>query len=235
VLAHELANDYPDAQIFLDLQGVTKPVTAEAIMAHVIRAYKPLEKLPDNSDQLATAYYSILHGQRVLLLLDNAVGSAQVTPVVPPPGCLLLVTSREEFALPGLRAVNLNRPPPADAQAMLLKLAPHIGDHAAELAQLCGYMPLALTIAGSALADREELDPAAYARRLEQTRLKTLDEVEASLTLSYSLLSPELQRLWRLLTIFPRRFRRTGCRGGVGAGARPGQRPPGRPTALWHD
>jgi tetratricopeptide (TPR) repeat protein len=206
VLAQELAADYPDAQIFVNLQGVTDALTPEAVMAHVIRAYKPVEKLPDDPAQLAAVYRTVLTGQGALLLFDNARDAAQIRPLIPPPGCFLLVTSRQKFALPGLKAVNLDSLPPADAEALLLKLAARIGGAAGRLAELCGYLPLALTLAGSALAEREDLEPEQYARRLEQTRLTVLDEVEASLALSYELLSPELRRLWCLLSVFPADF-----------------------------
>ena len=53
-----------------------------------------------------------------------------------------------------------------------------------------------------ALAERINLTPADYLRRLSdaQQRLKL---VEASLTLSYHLLAPGLQKLWRTLAVFP--------------------------------
>ena len=206
VLAHVLAADYPDAQIFLDLQGVAQPLTPEAAMAHVIRAYRPVEKLPDEAGQLAAVYRSVLAGQRALLLFDNARDADQIKPLIPPPGCLLLVTSRQKFALPGLKAVNLDSLPPAEAAALLLKLAPRIGGQAARLAELCGYLPLALTLAGSALAEREDLEPETYAGRLDQTRLTVLDEVAASLALSDGLLAPEQQRWWHRLSVFPAGF-----------------------------
>ena len=205
VLANELTTEYPDAQIFLNLQGVTQRVTPEAVMADVIRAFKPVEKLPDDPDQRAAAYRTILHGQRALLLLDNAADRAQVEPLIPPPGCLLLVTSRTHFALPGLRALDLESLPPTDAEALLLKICPRIDDNAKTLAKLCGYLPLALRLAASALAERPNLGLVTYTRFLqaEQARAELID---ASLTLSYNLLSPELQRLWLPLGVFPADF-----------------------------
>jgi hypothetical protein len=38
VVAHELAKDYPDAQIFLDLKGTTAPLTPADAMRHVIHS-----------------------------------------------------------------------------------------------------------------------------------------------------------------------------------------------------
>ena len=69
-------------------------------------------------------------------------------------------------------------------------------------------MPLALRLAAGALAERRDLSPTDYLRRLSdaQQRLKLLDKVEASLGLSYDLLDPEAQNLWRTLAVFPDTF-----------------------------
>ncbi|MEP7359730.1 MAG: tetratricopeptide repeat protein, partial [Anaerolineales bacterium] len=204
VLANELAADYPDAQIVVDLLGTTKPLTAAAALAAVVRAFEPVARLPEDEAGLLAAYRSVLHEKRALLLLDDAAGREQVEPLLPPPGCLLLVTSRTRFALPGLKALNLDSLPADDAVALLLKIAPRIGQRAGELAELCGRLALALRLVGSALAEREELEPAEYAERLsdEKRRMAELDEVAASLSLSYGLLSEALQGLWRQLGVW---------------------------------
>jgi predicted ATPase len=97
VLANKLAKDYADAQIDLDLRGTSPtPLAPADVMAHVIWAFQPTTKLPDEDAQLAALYRSVLQGKRVLLLLDNARDAAQVEPLLPPAGCLLLVTSRAD-------------------------------------------------------------------------------------------------------------------------------------------
>jgi tetratricopeptide (TPR) repeat protein len=150
----------------------------------------------------------VLHGQRALLLMDNARDAEQVLPLIPPDTCVLLVTSRWRFALPGLISKDLDELPPEDARKLLLRIAPRIDNHADEIARLCGYLPLALRLAASALSERRDLSPADYLRRLsdEQQRLKLLDKVVASLSLSYDLLTPDLQKLWRALAVFPATF-----------------------------
>ena len=40
-LAEQLKINYPDAQFYLDLKGVTQPLTPHDAMAHVVRAYHP--------------------------------------------------------------------------------------------------------------------------------------------------------------------------------------------------
>jgi tetratricopeptide (TPR) repeat protein len=232
VLARELAGDYPDAQLFLDLQGTAaNPLTPAAVMAYVIHSYQPTFRLPAGDHgprsaqpptspqwgaaewgaELQAIYRGVLGGQRALLLLDNAAGHAQVAPLAGglPPGCLLLVTSRLRFNLPDSYAFNLDGLPPADAAALLLKWAPRIGDQATEIAELCVgpplALPLAIRLAGGALAVCADLQPADYIARLRGAHLGRAP-IDAVLDVSYDLLPAELQPLWRDLSVFPLSF-----------------------------
>jgi tetratricopeptide (TPR) repeat protein len=211
-LAEELKPRYPDAQFYLDLRGANpkegpgpKPLSVAEALSHVVRAYHPTAKLPDSEAELRALYLSVLDGQRALLLMDNAAGREQVEPLIPPDGCILLVTSRQHFTLPGLVAKDLDTLAPDEARALLLKIAPRIGKQADTIATLCGRLPLALRLAASALAERPNLSAADYVRRLTVEQ-KRLELVEASLSLSYDLLTPELQKLWRTLAVFPDTF-----------------------------
>jgi hypothetical protein len=126
-LAQELAPLYPEAQIYQDLLGVSaQPVTPAQAMAHVIRAFHPEIRLPDSEAEIAALYHSALHGRRALLLMDNASGADQVRPLIPPGSCLLLVTSRFLFHLPGVQVKDLDEMPPEEAHALLLRIAPRI-------------------------------------------------------------------------------------------------------------
>jgi tetratricopeptide (TPR) repeat protein len=115
-LAEELTPRYPDAQFYLDLKGTSPtPLSAADAMAHVIRACHPTARLPDSEAELRGLYQSVLHSQRALLLMDNAANARQVAALIPPASCVLLVTSRQHFTLPGLYPLNLDILPPADA------------------------------------------------------------------------------------------------------------------------
>jgi nucleoside phosphorylase/tetratricopeptide (TPR) repeat protein len=202
VFAERLKQRYPDAQFYLDLKGADKqPLSTNAVFAHVIHAYQPLAKLPTSGAELRGLYLSMLDGQRALLLMDNVADKTQVESLVPPSSCFLLITSRQHFAMPGLFAKDLNTLPLDDACDLLLKISPRIGGQAGVLAKLCGYLPLALRLAGSALAERRTLTLEGYVQRLANTQTR-LELVEASLSLSYDLLSEELQRAWRVLAVF---------------------------------
>jgi tetratricopeptide (TPR) repeat protein len=212
-LAEELAFDYPDAQIYLDLKGISeKPLTVAEAMSHVLRSFNLQEKVPDSEDELRGRYRTVLHSKRSLLLMDNAKDANQVRPLIPHRGCALIVTSRMHFTLPGLRAENLETLPPQDAEELLLRIAPRIGSESGPISRLCGYLPLALRLAASALAVRIDLSPQDYSGQLsvEKNRLKLLaneeESVEASITLSYRLLTSGAQKLWRALAVFPGAF-----------------------------
>ena len=205
-LVEMLKPRYPDAQFFLDLKGAsTQPLTVAEALAHVVRAYHPAAKLPESESELRGLYLSVLDGQRALLLMDNAVNAAQVEPLIPPVGCLLLVTSRQHFTVPGLVAKNLDTLSAADARDLLLTIAPRIDTQADEIAALCGHLPLALRLAATALVKYRNLSAADYVRRLRD-RQQRLQLIEASLSLSYELLSEALRERWRWLAVFPDTF-----------------------------
>jgi tetratricopeptide (TPR) repeat protein len=211
VLAKKLASRFPDGQLFVDLRGTSEnPLTPAEAMAQVIRAYLPEAKLPEGESETAGLYRSVLAGNRILLLLDNAAGREQVEPLLQPPGCAVIVTSRSKFALPGLEEKDLDVLPLEDAKKLLLEIAGSIGSRAEELARLCGRLPIALRNAAYALAERKDLRVDEYLKRLKDAR-KRLELVEASFSLSYELLSPERQRLWSMLSVFPADFDRAGA------------------------
>ncbi len=212
-LAADLAPNFPDAQIYLDLKGVSeKPLTAVEALSHAVRTFHPEAKLPEKVDDLCPLYNSVLHNKRVLLLMDNAKDTAQVQHLAPPPGCTLLITSRNHFHLDGIKAANLDMLPPADATKLLLQIAPRINGEADAIAKLCGYLPQALRLAGTTIAERINLKPEKYREKLadEKHRLELLGGggkgIDASITLSYNLLDAETQLRWRKLGIFPDTF-----------------------------
>ena len=193
--------------MFIPLYGVRpQPVAPDDAMKTVLRAVLGEEaRLPEGGDALGNRYRSALHGKRLLLLFDDAKDRAHVEPLLPPATCGVLITSRQKFALPGLQPHDLDALPPEDARALLLAICPRIGALADELARVCDCLPLALRAAGSALAERIDLSPAAYRRRLEQAQAR-LSLIDASLSLSYELLPPEQQARWALLAVFPADF-----------------------------
>jgi hypothetical protein len=116
-LAQQLTSLYSDAQIYIDLKGLSgEPLSVAEVMYRVIRAFQPETKLLTDEEELVARYRSVLHGKKALLLLDNAADRWQVEPLIPPAGCALLLTSRRNFHLPGIVTKRLNTLPPEDAR-----------------------------------------------------------------------------------------------------------------------
>jgi tetratricopeptide (TPR) repeat protein len=165
----------------------------------------------------------VLHGQRALLLLDDAAGREHVEALIPPPGCVLLVTSRERFHLPGAAVVRVEPLSREEARRLLLSVAPRIGGQADVIADLCGRLPLALRLAAGALAERVDVDAADYTRRLSDIR-ERVGLVEASFGMSYGLLTPAGQELWRKLAVFQGPFDAEAAAYVWGVEAEPGRK-----------
>ena len=212
VLADKLKSQFPDGLIFVDMRGTSNnpelpPLMPADAMAQVIRAYNPVDRLPENSNELRGLYLSILAGKRALLLLDNAASGEQVEPLLPPAGCAVLITSRIKFALPGLAEKDLDILPLDKACELLLGITPRIGDRAESLAKTCGRLPLALRNAAGALAEKKDLSVPEYERRLND-KMERLKLVEGSFSLSYDLLTPGRKKQWRRLSVIPEDFDR---------------------------
>lgn len=215
VLAERLASDYPNEQFYFDLRGADPnqqtPRTPSEAMRHVLFGFDPTRTLPDDEDGLRALYLSKLSDRPALLLMDNAANAEQVKPLVPPNGCLLLVTSRQHFVLPGLAPLNINTLREDRARELLLKICSRIADQGDEIAKLCGYLPLALRVAASTLAVRPAMSPETYVTRLAANRLKELSEVDAAIAVSEDLLPDERRELFRALSVFAESFERSGA------------------------
>ncbi len=101
--AHRVANRFEDGQLYLNLRGFDQgdPAVAptDALRTLLCSLGVPAADIPDDLDARAGLYRSILAGQRVLVVPDNAHDARQVRPLLPgSPGCLVLVTSRNPLA-----------------------------------------------------------------------------------------------------------------------------------------
>jgi tetratricopeptide (TPR) repeat protein len=213
-VAQRLAALFPDAQLLVELRGASStPLAPAQALQTVIRAFEREARLPDDPGQLTGLYRSLLAGKRVLILADDAHDAAQVRPLLPPPGCALLVTSRNRFGLPGMAALDLGTLPAAEAATLLLDICPRVGAHAAALAMLCGYLPLALRVSAGVLEVNDTRGVPGYIEQLASERLKHLADpddpqagVEASLQLSYAALEPDERAALCQLSVFPTSF-----------------------------
>jgi tetratricopeptide (TPR) repeat protein len=216
VVAHRLGAAFPEAQLLVELRGASaSPMTPAQALQTVIRSFERDAKLSEDLAQLKTIYNSHLHGKRVLILADDAKDAAQMRDLRPPVGCALLITSRNRFRLHGMQTFDLGTLPSAEAEQLLLEICPRIDTSAQELARRCGYLPLALRISATLLANIPSRRVADYLDQLddEGTRLAQLRDprdtelnLEASLQLSYDILTDAARTALQQLSVFPASF-----------------------------
>jgi hypothetical protein len=222
--AHLLADAFPDGQLFVDLHSHTpslQPADPGEVLADLLTCtgMSPRE-IPAGTEARAQRWRGRLAGKKVLLVLDDAAGHAQVGPLLPgTAGCLVLVTSRRRLiALDGAQPLALDTLPPDQAIELFTRLARRTQDRSdvgtvAELARLCGYLPLAITLIAGRLAHHPgwnlttfTADFAAAQDRL--TELAAGDRagdpaVAAAFQMSYQDLPAGRQRLFRRLGLHP--------------------------------
>jgi NB-ARC domain len=184
LIANRLRENYPDAQLLIDMHGTDiAPRDPKEVLASCIRAFVgPKAELETNLEGLISQYRSCLTGKRALVILDNAVDNSQIRPLMPPIGCVLLITSRNSLVLPGITRLILDQLRPEEARDLLTKIAPRVKDDIADhICSLCGYLPLAVRAASSLLALNIDLEPLDYLEQLheERTRLENLSSTEA--------------------------------------------------------
>ena len=218
--AHQLAGRFPDGQFFLPLHAHTpgqQPVDpADGLASLLLTAGVPASQIPPGTDARAARWRDQLAGKKVLLVLDDAAGHEQVRPLLPgSPGSLVLITSRRRLAaLEDAAVVSLDVLPAGEAAGLLARLAGRAdvtaGDPGvAQLAALCGYLPLAIGMASRQLAHHPAWTPADLAAdlaaakdRLELMAAENLS-VAAAFGLSYADLDDGQQRLFRRLGLHP--------------------------------
>jgi NB-ARC domain len=212
--AHQLGSQFPDGQLYINLRGAeVQALDPPEVLGRFLRAFGVEgHSIPDAVDERADLYRSLMADRRVLVLLDNAADEAQVRPLLPAgAGNAVLVTSRTRLTgLAGAEVIDLDVLPPEQAVELLGKIS---GAHriarepaaAQVIAALCGYLPLALRIAGAKLAAKPQWRLQRLAHRLgeQHRRLDELTagdlEVRASVGLSYYGLREMEQRAFRLL------------------------------------
>lgn len=207
-VAHAVRQRFSGGLLYVDLRGMAdRPAEPYAVLGGLLRALGRSE-VPDPPEERAALYRSELADRRVLVLLDDARGPAQVRPLLPgTPGSAVLVTSRATMAgLPGVRRLDLDVLEPYEAVALLESAAGAervAAERAAalDLVAACGFLPLAVRGAGAWLAARPSLRIDALARRLVRGRMEELPAAVACFRLGYDLLGRDEARAFRLLAL----------------------------------
>ncbi|MEV6416654.1 tetratricopeptide repeat protein [Kribbella sp. NPDC051718] len=179
--AHQVADHFPDGQLYLDLRGfgIGPPLEPLDALTYLL---EDLGETPPVDLATATARFrTALAGRRLALVLDNASDQDQVRPLLPGSGgCAVIVTSRRSMAGLGGRQFQLGEPPLEESIEMLRRIserpdAPE--DECAEVVRQCGGLPLAIRMAGARLASRPTWPVAHLAERLADGR-RRLDELQ---------------------------------------------------------
>ncbi|WP_211770392.1 AfsR/SARP family transcriptional regulator [Kutzneria sp. CA-103260] len=219
--SHLVRDLFPDGQIYLNLRGfdvADKPVQPHDALFTLLSAFRvPAEKIPRTTAERTVLLRNVVAGRRMLMVLDNAVSTDQVTPLLPAnQSCVVLVTSRNR--LDGLVAtgdsqqLTLGLFDEVDSAALLASyLSPERVDEEREafdeLLALCAGLPLALSIVGARAWCSPNLPLAQFVDELrDDFRLDALDtgddaasSVRAVFSWSYAALSPEAKRMFRRL------------------------------------
>jgi DNA-binding SARP family transcriptional activator len=221
--AHRVAARFPDGQLFVDAHGhdSVAALAPGEVVAVLLRCLGvPDEQVPNELGVRIGLYRSLLAGKRMLIVLDNAGATAQVTPLIPNDrGSVLVVTSRKDLAALMTQAevhpVVLDVLTTAEATDLLTRMlgmarVSREPEAVAHLAVLCGRMPLALRIAGAKLAMQPRHPVGAFVAELSGgDRLAQLGiedgarSVEAVFSSAYRALQPAARRLFRLLGLHP--------------------------------
>ncbi len=221
-VAVELQALFP-IQVLVDLRGQSEaPMRPELALERVIRVLPGGDtRLPIELEPLINLYRSLLSGQRVLIVADDARDAAQVRPLLPPPGCALLITTRNRISLPGATThhlLELDALPSADAAALLRTLYSRLSSmQAAELAARVSNQPLALQILGNVLRDdpTRQYPDLFQQLKAERARLETLRpgegtslDMQAAIGMGWRNIDPWSRSALAQLTIFNGAFDR---------------------------
>jgi DNA-binding SARP family transcriptional activator len=214
--SHGVAGHYPDGQLYADLHGGSShPVGPMQVLERFLRALGVQGSyIPEGLDERAEVYRSLLADKKILVVLDDAVGESQVSPLLPGSGAAgVIITSRRRLSgLAGATHIGVNV---FDADKSLDLLARIAGDArvqaqaqaAASVAEHCGYLPLALRIAGARLSARphwsiqqlvDRLDD--ESRRLDELRHGDMG-IRPSISLSYESTGEQARQLFRRLAL----------------------------------
>ncbi|HET6710437.1 AfsR/SARP family transcriptional regulator [Amycolatopsis sp.] len=217
--AHRVAPRFPDGVLFASLRGFDPhhpPLEpAELLTQFLLGLGVETAKIPELLHERVALYRSLIAGRRMLVLLDDARTAEQVRPLLPPSArTMTVVTSRSR--LDGLAVSNaakqrvLGTLAPDDAVRLIEELAgPASLNHA--LARLCGYLPLALRIAGARLSASAQRTAEELVDELgnERTRLAGLqvdgadDSVRAAFDVSFRGLPREVAETFLQLGAVP--------------------------------
>ncbi|MGA4727346.1 AfsR/SARP family transcriptional regulator [Micromonospora taraxaci] len=222
-LAHQLADAYPDGQLYVDLQGFDPEQSllhpAEALQGFLNALGVADADMPASQHARSGLYRSVLASRRILVVLDNAHSVEQVRSLLPgAPGCLVLVTSRKRLTglatAHGAHLMTLDVLSQEDARSFLtarIGTARTSADLPAldEIIERCGRLPLALAVVAGRALSHPDHSLTAIARELRDAQgsldgfSDMSDDIRAIFSWSYRMLGARAARMFRLLSLQP--------------------------------
>jgi tetratricopeptide (TPR) repeat protein len=218
---HLLGERYPDGHIYLNLRGHSsehpRVTPYEALATLLLTSGIAPQWIPQDVDARASLWRNHLRDKKVFLLLDDAVSSQQVRPLLPGTGdSFVLITSRSR--LPALnearQVISLDVMAHEDAIKLFIELADRRDVKAAHTAvadvvELCDYLPTAISLMARRLLNHPSwtINDLATALTTTQNRLAAMQAENISLSaafdLSYQDLAEDEKRLFRRLGLHP--------------------------------
>ncbi|MFD6968085.1 NB-ARC domain-containing protein [Streptomyces sp. NPDC059979] len=164
-LAHELAVNLPDGQLYANLDPAADGrKDAAGIAGGFLEALGiPADRIPNDPGQRIGLYRSLLNRRRLLVVLDGVQHERQVRELlIAAPESRIIITSRSRLL--GLDGIGRIRLPALDRDESMELLAQLLGGDRVgtepraclRLADACGDLPLALNLAGRRIAARPE-------------------------------------------------------------------------------
>lgn len=173
-IAAQLAEDFPDGQIVVDLVGAFRPRSQVDVLREILEASGlPPSWIVNDVDELAGQMRARLAGRRILLVLDDAPEGADLSPLLPgSPGIGVLITSRAPVV--GFPATEQRELTALDLDSCLGAFADAAGadridaetEDARRLAILCGGIPWSVSLVAGWLAAEPALTLAEAFERL---------------------------------------------------------------------
>jgi tetratricopeptide (TPR) repeat protein len=210
---------FPGGCLYADLADVTTESQLAAVLARFLMALGVPGPVVATIAQaeLPRHFRAVTTGKRVLVVLDNASSSAQVTSLLPGPQCAVVVTSRKhlsDLALQkGAKSIPLAPLDECEARTLLGQIVDEARmaadpDAANLIARRCGRLPLALRLAAEQLAAQPQLTLRRLAEKLEPAdgRLDALapaGAIRGVMDVSYRMLPTAAARAFRLLGKHP--------------------------------
>ncbi|MFF1569125.1 BTAD domain-containing putative transcriptional regulator [Streptomyces sp. NPDC058293] len=218
--AQQIRDRYPDGCLFVDLHAhstARQELSPQRVLRRLLRSIGADDReVPNDLDELMTHWRTATSSLRLLLVLDDALGTRQTQPLLPSgPGSSVIVVSRQRLpALDADRRVTLDTLGAGNATRLIRHIVgaertDQEPEATSELVRMCDGLPLALRIAGTRLQTRPAWTLAYLVERMtgDAHRLSELSagdrSVEAAFRLSYDQLSPTQQQGFRTLGLAP--------------------------------